>query len=123
MIRRPPRSTLFPYTTLFRSHRAGAFVDEVDRGEIPTGEADLDAGEVSVAVGDLEAVPLDDDGAVALALCATISLGEGELQRRTIRARSHHVGAGEEARNRCFTNLGVELGIVLVLRPRRRRLI
>src|SRR5256885_2743359 len=24
MIRRPPRSTLFPYTTLFRSHRATA---------------------------------------------------------------------------------------------------
>src|SRR2546421_5080592 len=24
MIRRPPRSTLFPYTTLFRSHLAGA---------------------------------------------------------------------------------------------------
>src|ERR1035441_5727712 len=23
MIRRPPRSTLFPYTTLFRSHRTG----------------------------------------------------------------------------------------------------
>src|SRR5258705_8996730 len=28
MIRRPPRSTLFPYTTLFRSHRAiGAGVE------------------------------------------------------------------------------------------------
>src|SRR5260221_1697958 len=26
MIRRPPRSTLFPYTTLFRSHPAGARV-------------------------------------------------------------------------------------------------
>src|SRR5438874_7482402 len=25
MIRRPPRSTLFPYTTLFRSHGGGAF--------------------------------------------------------------------------------------------------
>src|SRR6266496_5723125 len=25
MIRRPPRSTLFPYTTLFRSHRKGRF--------------------------------------------------------------------------------------------------
>src|SRR5258707_4337030 len=25
MIRRPPRSTLFPYTTLFRSHAAVAF--------------------------------------------------------------------------------------------------
>src|SRR2546422_5188233 len=24
MIRRPPRSTLFPYTTLFRSHRSGS---------------------------------------------------------------------------------------------------
>src|SRR5256885_5230604 len=27
MIRRPPRSTLFPYTTLFRSERARAAVD------------------------------------------------------------------------------------------------
>src|ERR1017187_8122505 len=27
MIRRPPRSTLFPYTTLFRSHRAWIFLD------------------------------------------------------------------------------------------------
>src|SRR5260221_1073107 len=26
MIRRPPRSTLFPYTTLFRSHGAGAAI-------------------------------------------------------------------------------------------------
>src|SRR2546429_113976 len=25
MIRRPPRSTLFPYTTLFRSHRSEVF--------------------------------------------------------------------------------------------------
>src|SRR2546427_1883564 len=36
MIRRPPRSTLFPYTTLFRSTRAGArhqtAGDEQDRG-------------------------------------------------------------------------------------------
>src|SRR2546425_12121549 len=31
MIRRPPRSTLFPYTTLFRSARAGARDDVRDR--------------------------------------------------------------------------------------------
>src|SRR3712207_8480420 len=31
MIRRPPRSTLFPYTTLFRSDRAG-----VKRGDVIT---------------------------------------------------------------------------------------
>src|SRR3989454_1671357 len=29
MIRRPPRSTLFPYTTLFRSRRVGALIDAV----------------------------------------------------------------------------------------------
>src|SRR2546430_5518485 len=31
MIRRPPRSTLFPYTTLFRSHRDGGRRRAVDR--------------------------------------------------------------------------------------------
>src|SRR3712207_8049058 len=30
MIRRPPRSTLFPYTTLFRSEAAAHLVAEVD---------------------------------------------------------------------------------------------
>src|SRR2546425_12986458 len=31
MIRRPPRSTLFPYTTLFRSHLHGARAVRMDR--------------------------------------------------------------------------------------------
>src|SRR2546425_5593132 len=31
MIRRPPRSTLFPYTTLFRSERDGSSPDERPR--------------------------------------------------------------------------------------------
>src|SRR3712207_9359929 len=35
MIRRPPRSTLFPYTTLFRSDERG-----VDRGEHVGGQPD-----------------------------------------------------------------------------------
>src|SRR2546425_7758653 len=33
MIRRPPRSTLFPYTTLFRSLPAARAVRDVDRAE------------------------------------------------------------------------------------------
>src|SRR3712207_8927123 len=33
MIRRPPRSTLFPYTTLFRSHRPHAGRDARDHDE------------------------------------------------------------------------------------------
>src|SRR2546430_11426796 len=38
MIRRPPRSTLFPYTTLFRSERYAAYVasgDDVDPNVLP----------------------------------------------------------------------------------------
>src|SRR2546422_4946870 len=35
MIRRPPRSTLFPYTTLFRSRRAAAAARE----QVPVGPA------------------------------------------------------------------------------------
>src|SRR2546429_5402970 len=31
MIRRPPRSTLFPYTTLFRSHRDGTKTQQLTR--------------------------------------------------------------------------------------------
>src|SRR5687768_17908119 len=34
MIRRPPRSTLFPYTTLFRSHAAGLQVRAQDHGAV-----------------------------------------------------------------------------------------
>ena len=34
MIRRPPRSTLFPYTTLFRSEYAAALqIGEIDKAE------------------------------------------------------------------------------------------
>src|SRR2546427_10855311 len=39
MIRRPPRSTLFPYTTLFRSGRAKHFRQRsADRGPLITGQ-------------------------------------------------------------------------------------
>src|SRR3712207_8913724 len=47
MIRRPPRSTLFPYTTLFRSHpRAQSRVHE--RVEEGVGDGDRDAGHAEV---------------------------------------------------------------------------
>ena len=34
MIRRPPRSTLFPYTTLFRSNEANLILDNIDRADL-----------------------------------------------------------------------------------------
>src|SRR2546429_6415292 len=37
MIRRPPRSTLFPYTTLFRSTEAFDLVDQRGRGDAGDG--------------------------------------------------------------------------------------
>src|SRR3712207_8866226 len=39
MIRRPPRSTLFPYTTLFRSSSVGAYIGLTPR-RYQSGEAD-----------------------------------------------------------------------------------
>src|SRR3712207_8475742 len=44
MIRRPPRSTLFPYTTLFRSERR-------PDGVVPTGPVLLDAAEGVLVTG------------------------------------------------------------------------
>src|SRR3712207_8732709 len=73
MIRRPPRSTLFPYTTLFRSGGERVVAQAVDDGEQPG--AALDAV-VARAVGDRDrhghvgpdrdqvgaVVGVDDDG-------------------------------------------------------------
>src|SRR5258707_4565547 len=47
MIRRPPRSTLFPYTTLFRSRRDSSVVLVTDHAP------------VSMLAGELAALPID----------------------------------------------------------------
>src|SRR3712207_8946850 len=62
MIRRPPRSTLFPYTTLFRSGRAvvdgderglgGDLAEGLDGARAPeAGHVEADGDEVEAAVG------------------------------------------------------------------------
>src|SRR3712207_9141848 len=75
MIRRPPRSTLFPYTTLFRS------VLEVDaeRGEVPA--VDQRAGGVGVVLleGVAEALALGDQDAALVA--PQLAAGQAEQQR------------------------------------------
>src|SRR5438309_7652501 len=59
MLRRPPRSTLFPYTTLFRSGVAGLVVAEL--GKHPGAEHDTQAGlaEVDLSVRVLAKMGLD----------------------------------------------------------------
>src|SRR3712207_8544531 len=49
MIRRPPRSTLFPYTTLFRSHaEPGAERDDLVLGHVDERRRERDRGEAVV---------------------------------------------------------------------------
>src|SRR3712207_8160473 len=60
MIRRPPRSTLFPYTTLFRSHGGSPGMTQpapVPLGPVPLAEvdlADLDRFRDNLAWGQLD---------------------------------------------------------------------
>src|SRR3989454_8817057 len=57
MIRRPPRSTLFPYTTLFRSARARGLERHTD---FPVSQRLLDDPEAGHAAEDADALgPLD----------------------------------------------------------------
>src|SRR3712207_7905913 len=69
MIRRPPRSTLFPYTTLFRS--------QVRIYEVSLGQG-WDVGPISIAPGEL----------VILAVAALVILGLWLLLNRTALGRS-----------------------------------
>src|SRR5687768_17817868 len=63
MIRRPPRSTLFPYTTLFRSaalgaedaHAPGLGVEAVDRVRVRRAEEQRPVGRPHGPLGELEA--------------------------------------------------------------------
>src|SRR2546426_6254528 len=86
MIRRPPRSTLFPYTTLFRSHAAADH------------PADLGVGVGMVAVG----VPrqhVEPAGRQAFLLQAGADLVNGDLaggrlrrpDRKSTRLNSSHL--------------------------------
>src|SRR3712207_7920206 len=62
MIRRPPRSTLFPYTTLFRSRQPGHHAHAEDAGERREQHAVRRrvVAAVPVAVPDREALALEE---------------------------------------------------------------
>src|SRR3989449_7662700 len=58
MIRRPPRSTLFPYTTLFRSDAACKYVKERKQFGHPIGEYQAVQFQLAQAATELEAARL-----------------------------------------------------------------
>src|SRR2546430_7779585 len=62
MIRRPPRSTLFPYTTLFRSRdagRCGRGEPEAGTVEVRREAAESGAGEIAVSRRDRKSTRLN----------------------------------------------------------------
>src|SRR3712207_9579302 len=64
MIRRPPRSTLFPYTTLFRSVVAVAGDEDVDVGVIGQAHHVDDDAHVPVALVGDDALPVGREALV-----------------------------------------------------------
>src|SRR3712207_8751632 len=57
MIRRPPRSTLFPYTTLFRSHR-GRVVKAMGDGHLSVFDGPARAIHCALELRDASALPI-----------------------------------------------------------------
>src|SRR2546426_4937334 len=76
MIRRPPRSTLFPYTTLFRSP-SGGLRNAVEGGPVPDGGGLSRPNRRSLAVG--PAVPGHED------------LSASRQDRKSTRLNSSHL--------------------------------
>src|SRR3712207_7769376 len=82
MIRRPPRSTLFPYTTLFRSNAVREMVEEaLDRAvQVTIDNRDkLDA----LVAALLEHETLDGKDVIAI-------FGPGQVDRKSTRLNSSH---------------------------------
>src|SRR5256885_15000256 len=85
MIRRPPRSTLFPYTTLFRSARAGAHrgqersAQEAGGGWVPRLDGTRRCGSNSEI---RRREPADEDSSVTRSPSGGAARGEGSQKRR-----------------------------------------
>src|SRR2546430_4067504 len=84
MIRRPPRSTLFPYTTLFRSLAMG-FLGPVRDGMIKDLAVDLDKrGNVAADTNSYKA------SAPKVFACGDARRGQSLVDRKSTRLNSSH---------------------------------
>src|SRR2546426_3172392 len=80
MIRRPPRSTLFPYTTLFRSWGPFVLVDAI---LTPTREPSLLSSQIQQGPGHLRTVPCER--------LTAGSSGPARRDRKSTRLNSSHL--------------------------------
>jgi hypothetical protein len=98
-------------------HGAGVLVDEHDLTQVPGGEADRQAVEVTEAVGDLEAPAGDADRAVASALGAHLPGGEGEAEIVERRRGPADAGPAQPPLPGRLAGLRVHRALVLALDP------
>src|SRR2546427_7345784 len=80
MIRRPPRSTLFPYTTLFRSRARDAAGNMATSGPVT----------VRVANGSVSTQTRFEETAATLALVVSDQAPAGARDRKSTRLNSSH---------------------------------
>src|SRR5258708_32003231 len=82
MIRRPPRSTLFPYTTLFRSDARGVHAQHAGVEHAPG----------NLAMEQLAGVVGEEAGEVAAFPAGGVEIEEGgeEIDRKSTRLNSSH---------------------------------
>src|SRR5256884_9586039 len=122
MIRRPPRSTLFPYTTLFRSRDTSTALTELDmavqlEGRDPAlrlydGVVLAGAGRLDEAAVQLEqAIALDPYYAAPYYWLATVSRAQGQAREAVDQYRQFlaHAARLDPDRHRALVALG-ELG-------------
>src|SRR5256885_17117307 len=93
MIRRPPRSTLFPYTTLFRSEGGSSLelIDPRANHRLPSNWADSDeTGKAPWT--NIEATDVLDNGADPPDNLQVVLLGEGEGLLDNVEVSSSSIG-------------------------------
>src|SRR5690242_21256786 len=86
MLRRPPRSTLFPYTTLFRSRQAGT---EPVRHRRAVGAGHL-VGGVGLPLADLESTAVERGGRAQRGQSGRTGR-DGRGDRKSTRLNSSHM--------------------------------
>src|SRR5689334_23634173 len=90
MIRRPPRSTLFPYTTLFRSEQRTLSVCGGPLAvEIAIGHRDRPVDEVAEVVGEVGVVAADERIPAHLGIAIERDLAQ-DRDRKSTRLNSSH---------------------------------
>src|SRR3989449_7525201 len=111
MIRRPPRSTLFPYTTLFRSHRAqrgrAHGHERAGPGHRERHDQDRDGADAGGARG---APPARTDAAAGPRRAPLRGAARGGRRRRGARAGNHGIGAAAPDSPRRRREVGLGLG-------------